>query len=146
MPLSKHLIARPIVDALMGIPSTLVVDSNDHAIHSVRWEVEGALSDWERIQADGRFGITPEAIGPVFGGEFQDGPPLRFTLQLDRAVFDPIALLADDVEDFVDSMRALDDDAPARSQAHWKLLSVMQAITPRREIGLTTSHWSDQLA
>jgi hypothetical protein len=141
--LSKHLIARPIVDALTGVPSTLVVDSMDQAIRSVRWEVEGDLADWERIQAEGLFGVTPEVVGSVFGGGFQPQLPLRFTLLFDRSVFDPIALLADDVEDFVDTMRALDDDAPARSPAHWKLLSVMQAVTPRREIGLTTTFWSE---
>jgi len=144
VPLSKHLIARPIVDALMRVPSTLVVDSNAHAIHSVRWEVEGDLGDWERIQANALFGVTPDVVGPVFGGDFDPDKPVRFTLQLDRAVFDPIALLAEGVEDFVDSMRALDDDAPARQHTRWKLLSVMQAVSPRREIGLTTTHWSNQ--
>ena len=145
MPLSNHLLARPIVDALHGIPSTLVVDATEQSIHGVRWEVEGDLDDWERIQADGLFGVTPEVVGPVMGGEFDPGRPLLFTLQLDRPVFDPIAMLAGDVESFVEAMRSLDDDAPARQSGCWKLLSVMQAVSPRRQIGLTTAHWEQQI-
>ena len=146
MPLSSHLIARPIVDALHGIPSTLVIDATEQAIHSVRWEVEGDLADWERVQADQLFGITPEAVGPVMGGEFHPERPVRFTLELDRNVLEPIALLAGDVDSLVEAMRSLDDDAPARRSDCWKLLSVMQAVNPRRQVGLTTTHWADQTA
>jgi hypothetical protein len=143
--LSNHLIARPIVDALSGIPSTLVVDSTEQSIHSVRWEVDGDLDDWERIQADHLFGATPQAVGPVMGGEFSPESPVRFTLQLNRAVFEPIALLAGSVDEFVEALRSLDDDSPARQQTSWKLLSVMQAVSPRRQIGLTTTYWDSQL-
>ena len=146
MPISRHLVARPLVDGLHGVPSEIIVDASENGIQGVRWEVEGDMADWERIQADQLYGVTPDVIGPVFGGDFDADRPLRFTLQLDADVLAPLAMLSDDIDDLVDTFRGLDDDEPARDPARWKLLSVMQARTPRIQVGLTTTWWQDQLA
>lgn len=145
MPISRHLVARPLVDVLMRYPSTLLVDAQGHAIHGVRWEVEGDAGDWERIQAQGWFGVTPDVLGPVFGGGFVPGQPYIFTLELDPLLLQPMALLADGPDDLVDTLRGLDGDAPARSPAAWKLLSVMQQRTPKIQVGLTTEYLEQQL-
>ena len=39
--LSRHVIARPLVDQLMRYPSVVIVDSVNGAVRGVRWEVEG---------------------------------------------------------------------------------------------------------
>jgi hypothetical protein len=145
VPVSRHLVARPVVDVLMRYPSAVLVDAHGDAIHGVRWEVEGDADDWARIQANGWFGVTPDVIGPVFGGGFLPDLPLVFTFELDPLVLQPMSLLADGPEDLVDALRALDDDAPARAPGAWKLLSVMQQRTPKLQVGLTTTYFEQQL-
>ena len=41
LPLSRHVVARPLVNELIRYPSVVVVDSTAGTIHGVQWEVEG---------------------------------------------------------------------------------------------------------
>ena len=130
-----------MVSALMRYPSMLLIETHGAAIHRVRWEVEGDDADWKRIQAEGWFGVRPEVLGPVFGGELDPTLTHIFTLELGRAFLQPLAILADDHEDLVGILRGLDPDAPERSTSAWRLLSVMQPHSDRVQVGLTTTYF-----
>ena len=146
MPLSRHAIARPLVDALMRYPSVVIVDSSPGVLHGVRWEVEGDATDWERIQAHGWFGVRPDVLGPVFGGGFSAARPYVFTLQLQPLVFAPLGLIADGPEDLVDLLRGQAPNAAVRQPDAWRLLSVMQRQSPKVQFGLTTTYFDQQHA
>ena len=91
MSLSRHVIARPLVDQLMRYPSVVIVDSVNGAVRGVRWEVEGDAADWERIQAEGWFGVRPDVLGPIYGGDFVPDLAHIFTLQLQPYVLRHLA-------------------------------------------------------
>ena len=146
MPLSRHVIARPLCDVLMRYPSTVIVDSTAAVVHGVRWEVEGDAADWGRIQEGGWFGIRPDVVGPVFGGAFIPEQPFWFTLQLQPYYLAPLGLLASSAEDLVNLLRGQDPTAAVRNPDAWRLLSVMQRHNPKVQLGLTTRYFDQQLA
>jgi hypothetical protein len=146
LPLSRHVIARPLVDALMRYPSVVIVDSVDGAVRGIRWEVEGDADDWSRIQEAGWFGVRPDTIGPMFGGDFEADKAYIFTLQLQPYIFAPLGLLASGPEELVHMLRGQDPSAAVRRPDSWRLLSVMQQRNPKVQFGLTTSYFDQQLA
>ena len=146
MPLSRHVIARPLSDVLMRYPSVVIVDSVDGTLRGVRWEVEGDAGDWERIQSNGWFGVKPDVVGPTYGGSFQADKPYIFTLQLQPYIFAPLGLLASAPEELVNLLRGQEPTATVRRQDSWRLLSVMQRHNPKVQFGLTTSYFQQQLA
>ena len=146
MSLSRHVIARPLVDQLMRYPSVVIVDSVNGAVRGVRWEVEGDAADWKRIQAEGWFGVRPDVLGPIYGGDFVPDLAHIFTLQLQPYVFAPLGLLASGPEELVDLLRGMDPDAAVRREDSWRLLSVMQRRNPKMQTGLTTRYFEQQLA
>ena len=146
MPLSRHAIARPLCDVIMRYPSTVIVDSTSGVLHGVRWEVEGDASDWSRIQENGWFGVRPEVLGPILGGDFSADLPFLFTMELQPSVFAPLGLLASSAEDLVDLLRGQEPDSAVRLPGSWRLLSVMQQHNPKVQFGLTTTYLDQQHA
>ena len=146
MPLSRHVIARPLTDVLMRYPSVVIVDSVNGTTRGVRWEVEGDAADWERIQSNSWFGVRPDVVGPIYGGNFEPDQPYIFTLQLQPYIFAPLGLLASGPEELVHLLRGQEPSATVRRPDSWRLLSVMQRRNPKVQFGLTTSYFDQQLA
>ena len=145
LPLSRHVVARPLVNELIRYPSVVVVDSTAGAIHGVQWEVEGDAGDWDTIQREGWFGVRPEVLGPVFGGGFDRSKPYVFTLMLLPTHWQPLGLLASGPDALVDFLRGLDFDEPSRHPSAWRLLSVMQPQGDKFQVGLTTRYFNESL-
>ncbi len=140
---SRRIIARPLIDDRMLYPSEVVVQHEGDILQSVQLEIEGDFSDWETIQQDGLFQCQPQILGPIFGGAFDPERELRFTVRLDPDWLPLASLLSPEPENLPLVLRDLEAGSPLRQASAWKLISVMQALGPSVQVGLTTRFFDD---
>ena len=76
MPLSRHVIARPLTDVLMRYPSVVIVDSVNGTTRGVRWEVEG---EEPRLAGTGDIMLVPKGRAHNIV-TVSDEPALRFAI------------------------------------------------------------------
>lgn len=135
-------------------PQLLSARSGSLAIHSVVLDVtmdDSQLqelrliflltpADWERVDREQLFHLSPEVRGPVFGGELEEGVEVEVEARLSTAGLALVGVLAESPADVERIFLQAGATHELRQTESWYALYVKQPLGTGLKIGFATTY------
>ena len=141
--MTNHEFEEPLFFSDAGLffsRADLTVYHDSIALRDFHVEVVGTHDQWEMIQTEKLFGYSPDIVGPIFGGQFDENKHYCFTLRLrpDQATL--LGVLLESPKDAITTFCTSDLEHFIRKAESYWLVSVMQQQTPKTQWGMTTKY------
>ena len=106
----------------------------------IRVIFEGDEALWSEIQQRSLFGVIPENVGSIFGGQFKSHQPLLFELRQRTTTTTFVGIMTEHPLDAAIQIIQSPLDSELRLAKNYQLVAVKQQMFPGTFIGLQIAH------
>ena len=112
-------------------------------IVDIRLEFRGDHAIWERIKTEPLFAYKKEICGPIMGFGFKSDKEYIFTVGLLPDQITILSILAESTDKALETLLKATTNPAFLDLRSYRLLSVMQQITPKTQWGMTTTYYRE---
>ena len=132
-----------LVKALGVKDVVATIISRGNKIVDVRLEFRGAHSMWEKIKTEPLFAYKEEICGPIMGFGFKSNKEYIFTVGLLPDQITILSILSESTDKALETLLQAATHPAFLELTSYRLLSVMQQVTPKTQWGMTTSYYKE---
>ena len=132
-----------ISDALQVRDVVITVISSGDKIIDIRIEFRGDHAIWEQIKSESLFAYKEEICGPIMGFGFNPKKEYVFSVGLQSDQVTILAILAESPSNALETLLKAAHNPAFLDLKSYRLLSVMQHVTPKTQWGMTTTYFKD---
>jgi len=119
----------------------VTIFSHGNKVIDTRIEFTGDNLLWERIMEKSMFSYKEDICGPIMGGRFKNNKDFVFTIGLKPDQVTILSILAEGPSNALKTLLSAEHNPAFHDFTSYRLLAVMQNVTPKTQWGMTTSYY-----
>ncbi len=138
LPAPQHLSARS--GSLAIHAAVIEITMEEGQLQELRLIFQLTPADWQRVDREQLFHLSPEVRGPIFGGELQEGVEVEVEARLSTAGLALVGVLAESSEEVERMFLQAGAAHELRQTEAWYALYVKQPLGTGLKIGFATTY------